>query len=325
MLTLSASSTPQACENVIDGSVSVTPTGGSPGYTYLWNLGYRDSVVHSLPTGTYRVTVTDSHGCTASDSATVIFAPSFAIAATVQQPLCSPVDNGAIIPSVSGGAPAYNFVWNTTSHADSLKGLMPGVYSFTVTDANGCSLSDTFTLVYQTALTVKADSATTIDLGSSTPLTAQVNRGGSDLSFAWTPEYWLACATCQSAEAAPLRSSQYTIQVTDTNGCKAIDSTWVYVNKGYDIYIPNAFTPNGDSRNDYFEIYGKKQSWKYAALRVFDRWGELVYESTDLNPKWDGTYKGVLQEPNVYVYKLDVTFIDGHSISDQKGSVTLLR
>lgn len=324
LLTLTMAATPQACDNILDGTVSVATSGGTRAYVYQWNLGYRDSSITGLPVGTYGVTVTDAHNCTAVDSATVVFAPSFTVGAAVVDPLCSPVNNGSIVPAPAGGTPGYSYVWSNGSTAAALQQLVPGRYVVTVTDARGCSLSDTFLLQYQNILTVKIDTDQTIDLGSSTQLTAQVNRGG-DLTFMWTPAYQLSCAGCQSTEAAPIQTTQYSIQVSDSSGCIAVDSATIYVRKTYDVYIPNAFSPNNDGRNDYFEIYGKKSSWKYVAVRIFDRWGELVFESTDLNFKWDGTYKGQLVEPNVYVYVLDLTFADGHSIAAQRGSITLIR
>jgi gliding motility-associated-like protein len=77
--------------------------------------------------------------------------------------------------------------------------------------------------------------------------------------------------------------------------------------------------------NDYFEIFGNKSVWNYLDIKIFDRWGEKVFESYDLYFQWDGTYRGVLQQPGVYVYILDVGYIDGHNTGTLKGSITLIR
>jgi gliding motility-associated-like protein len=89
----------------------------------------------------------------------------------------------------------------------------------------------------------------------------------------------------------------------------------IFVNKIYNLYVPNAFTPNGNGTNDTWEIFGNKKTWKFVHILIFNRWGEKMFESNDINFQWDGTYKGTLQEPNVYVYVLDVTFIDGYTDS----------
>jgi gliding motility-associated-like protein len=88
--------------------------------------------------------------------------------------------------------------------------------------------------------------------------------------------------------------------------------------------VPNAFTPNGDGINDLWEIYGNKKSWLFVEVNVFDRWGEKVFESNDINFAWDGKFKGTLMEPNVYVYVLKVTFVDDYTASN-KGTVTIVR
>jgi gliding motility-associated-like protein len=89
------------------------------------------------------------------------------------------------------------------------------------------------------------------------------------------------------------------------------------------LYIPNAFTPNGDGVNDAFEVFGDKVNWQYADIRIYDRWGEKVFESNDLDFKWDGYYKGAVTE-GVYVYTLSLAYTDGTARS-AKGSITLIR
>jgi gliding motility-associated-like protein len=92
----------------------------------------------------------------------------------------------------------------------------------------------------------------------------------------------------------------------------------------YSIYVPNAFTPNGDGTNDYFRIYGKLNSLSYLEIQIFDRWGELVFRSNDLNFAWDGTFRGAMETPAIFIWQLNLTFINGHS-EYKKGSLTLIR
>lgn len=88
------------------------------------------------------------------------------------------------------------------------------------------------------------------------------------------------------------------------------------------VFIPNTFTPNGDGNNDLFLIYG--QDIKTVDLKIFNRWGELVFESNNQFVGWDGTYKGVLQNPAVFTYYATITFLNDKK-AERKGSVTLLR
>ena len=102
----------------------------------------------------------------------------------------------------------------------------------------------------------------------------------------------------------------------------ASDSMQIIVENQSKPFIPNSFTPNGDGNNDVFEIYG--ENIKTVKLRVFNRWGELVYESTNQFKGWDGTYKGVLQNPGVYTYDAEIIFLDDTQV-EKHGSVTLIR
>jgi gliding motility-associated-like protein len=105
----------------------------------------------------------------------------------------------------------------------------------------------------------------------------------------------------------------------------AVDTSNIIVIPIYEIYIPNAFTPNGDGNNDFFEVFGNKAIWKQFEVQVFDRIGEKVFQSNDMNFKWDGTYKNVLMNPAVFVYQIHLTYINNHTEKLYKGSVTLVR
>jgi gliding motility-associated-like protein len=111
--------------------------------------------------------------------------------------------------------------------------------------------------------------------------------------------------------------------VTTAGGCKDTSTQCILVyNELW--YMPNAFTPNHDGLNDYIEIFGSRDGMKQLNIMIFDRWGEKVFESDDLYFKWDGTFKGVMQEPDVFVYVLEMTYFDGHMVHNN-GSITLIR
>jgi gliding motility-associated-like protein len=99
----------------------------------------------------------------------------------------------------------------------------------------------------------------------------------------------------------------------------------IIVTPRYEIFIPNGFTPNGDGANDYFSVYGNKGSWKQFQVTIFNRLGEKVYESTDPNFQWDGTFKGKPLNPAVFVYLVNIVFLDYYVPEIYKGSVTLVK
>jgi gliding motility-associated-like protein len=99
----------------------------------------------------------------------------------------------------------------------------------------------------------------------------------------------------------------------------------VNVIPNYDVFIPNAFTPNGDGENDYWQIFGNLSAFKQVEIALFNRIGEKVFESKDAYFKWDGTYKGEKVPPGVYVYYAKFVWLNNHSDNKYTGSVTIIR
>ncbi|MBS1619890.1 MAG: gliding motility-associated C-terminal domain-containing protein [Bacteroidetes bacterium] len=323
-LSVSATAQQQSCGSIVDGSVSLQASGGTPGYSYQWTpLSSSSSTLSGLSAGTYFYTVTDSHSCTDTGSSVVTIAATVLSNPTISEPLCQTFSDGSITLHPSGGTPDYTYAWSNGALANINSSLAAGYYYLTITDARGCSSVDTFRLSYQKDVTVEAGPDQTIELGTSAQLNAVLTGDAS--SYIWTPDYNLTCTTCLAPQATPLQTTSYIISVSDTDGCKASDTLTIFLHKPYHLYVPNAFTPNSDGTNDYFEVYGNKASWKYLDVKIFNRWGEKVFDSNDLDFRWNGYYKGALQEPNVYVYVLNVTFIDGYSTGVAKGSLTLIR
>ena len=110
---------------------------------------------------------------------------------------------------------------------------------------------------------------------------------------------------------------------TTGGGCSDTSMQCIFVYNNL-FYLPNAFTPNSDGTNDYLELYGTKQNIRYLGIKIFDRWGEKVFDSNDIDFKWDGKYRGELMEPNIYTYVLDLSFISGYTVHN-KGSISLIR
>jgi gliding motility-associated-like protein len=142
-------------------------------------------------------------------------------------------------------------------------------------------------------------------------------------SYAWSPAVGLNCLDCPNPVASPYQNTQYYLTVNYGKNCYATDSNTIELGKGPPVYIPNAFTPNGDGVNDYFSVYGT--TLQSVGMTVFDRWGEKVFDSgTSQWASWDGTYKGVLQPPGIYVYYVRLVYLNGTQEAKQ-GSLTLIR
>ena len=147
---------------------------------------------------------------------------------------------------------------------------------------------------------------------------------GPGYSYVWTPELGLSCADCFDPIAQPLDTTSYIFEIINPFGCFPFkDTVQVDVLVDFSLELPQAFTPNGDGLNDTIFVrgWGLKELLQF---QIFNRWGEMVYESSDLNEGWDGTFKGEPQPNETYVYFVRVlTF--GDKILFKKGNFKIIR
>ena len=150
--------------------------------------------------------------------------------------------------------------------------------------------------------------------------------------FRWFPSEYLSCTECQNPEITAIHDGTYYLEVSDGNGCTAIDSIFIRVkNQTSEIYIPNIFSPNADSKNDTWNITFSDSRSKIITLQLFERWGQQVYScksypngmGSNCNG-WDGMVNNRLCLPNVYIYLINWENAAGQRFLI-KGDVTLIR
>jgi gliding motility-associated-like protein len=148
-------------------------------------------------------------------------------------------------------------------------------------------------------------------------------------TWQWTPSGSLSCSTCAEPKANPKQTTTYNVEVKNRGGCKNNAKLTIYVtcNNG-NVFLPNTFTPNADGVNDVFYPRGSGIA-TIKSLRIFNRWGEVVYERATFNVNeassgWDGYYKGQLLSPDVYIYTCEV-ICQNNEVLSFKGDVSLLR
>ncbi|MCX7955257.1 MAG: gliding motility-associated C-terminal domain-containing protein [Bacteroidales bacterium] len=302
-------------------------TGGTPPYNYLWfNGAYNVSSIENITAGTYWIFITDAHSCSDTIFFNITEPPHIFADTNITLPLCLHSCNGKISLVTSGGTFPYYYNWNTGENTSTITNLCQGAYSVTITDANGCTATYEIIITHQNyspPLNAMANPQV-IYVGQTTQLMA--NTLSENYSYFWWPSNNLSNQYIQNPKAKPPSTITYYVSVTDAFGCTNIDSVQIIVmdvicEEPY-IYVPNAFTPNNDGINDVLYLHAPMAIDVYFA--IYDRWGECVFETTSVNKGWDGTYKGVLLDPAVFVYYLKVKCIN-NIYFEKKGNITLIR
>ncbi len=224
LLVLSASITTIAnvsCNGGTNGSASVTAIGGTTPYNYIWNpSGQTNATATGLSAGTYTVTVTDAHGCTASTTA-IIIQPLFALSVTISalaNVSCNGGANGNASVTAAGGTSPYNYIWNPSGQTNATAtGLSVGIYTVTVTDANGCTATATATINQPVILTARTAILLNASCNGGANGSASViaSGGTSPYNYLWNP------SGQTNATATGLSAGTYSVTVTDANGCIA--------------------------------------------------------------------------------------------------------
>lgn len=220
-ISASASSSDVSCYGGSDGSVSVSASGGSSPYSYLWSNGSVTENVLGLSAGSFSVTVTDISGCTATAS-TNINEPSALVANESSADIsCNGANDGVASVSVSGGTPPYSYLWNTGNTSATITGLSVGNYSVTVTDANGCIIQSSFN-INEPALLTASTSPTNASCNGSNDgaVDLTVNGGTTPYTYNWSNG-------SSSQDLNGIGAGNYSVTVTDANGCEATSSSTV--------------------------------------------------------------------------------------------------
>lgn len=326
------------CEN--NGSQLGGP-GTTPGMTYSWTGNVSDPTIPNpiaSEPGTYSLTVTSPEGCTDSDEAIVsqdIVPPSADI--TVSDVSCFGRNDGFIsVNNITGGTPPYlvSFNGGPFSEKKAFDNLSPGDHTIVIQDAFGCETTINFLVNEPVEVTVEIEgnfegNDPIVNLGDSIVLQIVTTPPASELdSIAWLPADIVGCDTCPVNVIHPTQQTTFKVFVQEGE-CKDEDILTVFVRKNHPIYVPNAFSPNGDNVNDVLMIYAGKEVKSIKSFLVFSRWGETVFQYYDFQPNnpaygWNGKHRDELMNAAVFTWFAEVEFIDG-LVKLFEGDVNLIR
>jgi gliding motility-associated-like protein len=290
----------------------------------------------SIP-GAYVLEIEDPYsGCTARDTVIVNdhrSAITF-VDLNYQDPTCYGQEDAYIrIEEIEGGTAPFTILFNGfPSTSTAWLQLGQGTYSIDIEDVNGCKWPiEQIQLIEPDTFYVTLPKSILVDRGTSLTLDPIINFPDRVRRISWISNGSIICNDCESLPLNRIFQQQENIHIEliDQNGCIARASTNVFVRNISRIFIPDAFTPNGDGINDHFFVYGDEYFEGIALMEIFDRWGSMVFRAKDLKPDetilgWDGTFRGRPSLPGTYVYHFKV-ILQGGGEETFYGEVILLK
>lgn len=329
-----------SCNEDAEGQITVEYTGGNVGpvvYTWTDNVS-DDDVAINLSNGEYFITVTDIMGCTDTTSHFIQSSPPISAEIPTPEEIICFGDQTCITVGdlVTGGTgEGYRFQINNSFlfPIDSCVNVFAGEYDISVVDSEGCAFDTTIIISQPSELLASLGDDIEVSLGDSLAfLEVQLNQSFIIDTIMWMGDFPFICIDpdCQRIQIFPTADGTFSVVAVSADGCIAEDEVNIIIDDERKVYFPNTFTPNSDGINDRFQVFTGFGVEEILLLQVFDRWGNKMYDERNLSPNpggvggWDGSFNGQLLDPGVYVYRAEISFIDGRTIP-YSGSITLIK
>ncbi|RYZ51532.1 MAG: T9SS type B sorting domain-containing protein [Sphingobacteriales bacterium] len=327
-LDLNATVTPVLCQGN-NGAVTLAPTGGTTPVTYSWNSTppQTSQNLTGVGPGTYTVTVTQGNGCTFTETYTVTgnATPVFVKVKDTTNTICT-TPNGMIEVFGVGGTPSYTFNIDGGPFGSARKfnNLTSGAHTVIIKDQNDCQSDTTVTLKnYSYTLDVEAEAKNAWcdagGLGGEVTITAE----GGTQPYGY---FWENLDIGKGPQMRNLPKGSYKVVVTDRYGCSGDATALVEENFCCEVWVPNAFSPNSDGRNDKFVSIANRPIPRYE-MSIFNRWGQRIFYTTRYAEGWDGTNDNDGKPVDVgnYYYRIKYTCEMGKTEVVKQGDVTVIR
>ncbi len=324
-----SSGKPISCPGDTDGILTANVTGPYQSLTYQWSNGTAGASAMGLGAGQYTLIVANEKGCTAEGAYELTEPPVITAQLASKNITCLDPPNGGLIQAVmvEGGTPGYQYSLDGILFQDSpaFNGLRAGNYEIIVRDRAGCEEGFAASVAGPPVLEAFLGTDTVIHLGDIIRLHAQANS--ETVTYTWSHTDTLTTA---EARVQPLETTIFKVEVFDSVSlCRTEAAIAVGVDRNRRIFIPNAFSPDGDGANDRFTIFSDGAVSKINRMRIFSRSGAMVYETRDFMPNnpesgWDGMLNGQVLNAGVYVWFAEIEFLDGRA-EVFKGEVVLVR
>jgi gliding motility-associated-like protein len=309
--------------NITNPAVTAGSSGGTT-ITYWTNATGTSALANpsSITTGGTYYIESSNGGCSVIDPV-VVSINTTPVLVTNNVVACLPNNADLTAPVVTNGSTGGGTLTYWMNAGATLPLINPNAVTtsgtYYIVSANGsCADTAAVGVTFNTGPVINITNAdTTIQFGNSVQLNA---TGG--VSYTWSGTWGLSCSNCPDPIASPPVTMTYTVTATDSNSCTGSDSVRITILQGENmLYIPNCITPNKDGDNEFFMVYGV--NIKTINMKIFDRWGELIFESDDIKKGWDGRYKYEYVQTGVYVYAVECEWNDGNK-EVRRGSVTVI-
>lgn len=271
--------------------------GGNPGASFSWSTGDTAQTITVGTSGQYSVTITGSNGCASTFHAMLSFIPPPVVQLGADTVLCA---NQVLM--LDAGNPGNTYHWNTGSSTQVLPVNTSGTFSVSV-DNGYCSSSDEITVIFNPIPARLATHQYYVCLDEN-PHYVDLDAGNPGSAFLWADGQTTALIHAGSY-------GWHSVSITNSFGCTLVDSAMVNEFCRPTLFIPNTFTPNGDGRNDAWLAVGNNvDSYE---MSVFDRWGGVIFHTTDINKGWDGTMNGNPVPNDVFAFRVVFRLIEDSS------------
>lgn len=329
-----------SCFDSSDGSVELTWQDGIAPYQLFYNNASISSgqdstfLQQNMSVGSHQFVVEDVEECTDTLQVEVTAPPQLQLSAELENPSCAESQDGTIQLVAEGGTPDFQYSLDGVifEERSAYAGLGGGLYTVITKDANDCETQQEVELIAPPPIELTIannEDFLELEFGDSLQLFTTLSNVQGKVNYAWSSLIdTTLCQSCPDPIVHPLTTSFYTLAIEDEMGCTTESRIEVIVNRTFKYYVPNAFSPNGDGRNERLTVYSESGTM-IKQFRIFDRWGNLLFENTDfaandVSAGWDGRFKGELLNDATFTWMAELEYMDGMK-KVFTGSTTLFR
>ena len=318
---ISANVTEPSCYEYEDGSIELTITGGTTPYSVEWGnqnqflMNNPSELLSGLGDGDYLFRVTDKNGCVFEQNVIMGQPDTLTVDFNVTDVSCYLGADGSIDLTPNGGTPPYGFNWSNTSTIKDQVNLTAGEYSYVMLDDNGCVFKQSMYVHQAPEINIYSELTPLSCIDQNDAAIIVQTAGGTQ------PYTWLWSNGDVNENLENLLAGQYQLTITDDFGCQKVYDFIVPSTKTECVHVVNTFTPNGDNYNDTWVI-DNLDLYPNAEVRVFNRWGNLLFESIGDYTPWNGEYKGNILPSEVYYY---IIVLKNGVDNEYTGTVTIVK